>query len=552
MDGDGCSADCLDFDAWAPACELAFAGPACGLVEPVEHLAFLNKTHALLLSRDGLYCLLAAQGRRELLVRKAFAATAATLWEGRVLYMFAVGGDGRDEIHAAYWPDWDRLSRVYEGSQPEGAAPRAGLFYASPSLSPGTLWLVVGEPASIRVVVLFPAHTWALFQRRAIAPPRAGHAMRPLQAVLGASSDLYAGPWVLTVAFDCGAVYTLSADRLTDELVDPASADLADAFFARVTHIRLASPHGQPDEFAWHPERRGGGPVPAEIGPLPKSHFLSRWFLSVSQRGTHPAFDPQPARRGVPRALGVGSVLFVGLLAADRDPTGFLDAPACYDVLEPFRQGSEAPTLRQLLGGCDLGGSVADVAGRLAAAVESACGAFEPTSADVHPATGALWLARGARLYEVSRTGVLEVVVEQTVATRRRCAPSSLGVCAPGQRAAPGGPCGSTRGGALEWSAARLEWGTQPPLPCEAFQPALFARIASAVECTADGRAQVRVLPGDDPAAAIRGLLELQSATSSWRFTVSPYLVYGAGSGLPRELVPLLFILLALATRCAR
>ena len=215
-----------------------------------------------------------------------------------MLYMYAPGADA---IHAASGPLWNRISLVSPGVAAGGRA--HGLFYASPRLSPGTLWLVVAG-AGIRVRVLFPAHSWVDFHASAVLFPG-----RPLQAALSPPADPFAGPWVLTVAFDSGSVYTLSSNRITDELVAATGVSLASAFLALDSHAWLTvSP--LLDDFLWYPERRGGGLAPASIAPVPVSYSVSRWFVSVSQRGTYSAFEPLE-RRNRARVLGVGAASFM-------------------------------------------------------------------------------------------------------------------------------------------------------------------------------------------------------------------------------------------------
>ena len=532
----------MDFDAWTQPCELALGEVPAGFRGPVEHMSFLNESHALLLSADGLY-LFQPVLVWDLLASKSFRTSGATLWEGRVLYMYAPGSD---EIHAASGPLWDNISRVAGGFA--GDAVGHGLFYGSARLSPGTLWLAVCDPSGIQIRVLFPAHSWVVFHRhsRTRESSSIGTAARPLKATLSAPADPLAGPWVLTIDFDTSEVYTLSSNRVVDELRITKELSrnyqgitkelefwdaLAGAFFARVSHARLTvSP--LLDDFAWAPEKRGGGMAPAAIAPVPSSHFISRWFLSVSQRGTYSAFESLEWRNR-PRTLGIGAASFLR-----NESAGLFGAPACYDVLRPASACSEV-TLHDLLLNASAAhpesvGDPVALAALLGRAVDDACGPAEDVFGAIHPLTGALWLARGSSVFEVARTGAQRVVDR-----RGRCAPSAGGLCAPGQWGEPGGVCVNVGRGSVralpgnepqrESDECRLEWSTTGEAMCAERGLAIAAHVSglpeSASGFTAGRVCAARVLAGDDPAGAIRVLLELQSGTTAWRFAVPPHLV---------------------------
>lgn len=447
----------MDFDAWTQPCELALGGPPAGFRGPVEYMAFLNETDALLLSADGLYLLRPAPAAFGLLVSKPFVTSGATLWESRVLYMYAPAGDA---IHAVSGPRWDRLSLVSSGAASSTPPPSSsmGLFYASAQLSPGTLWLVVAGVSEIQIRALFPAHTWVHFHHSpyALLPAPKARAPRPLKATL--APTLAPGRiWVLTVELDTGEVYTLSSDRVVDALrpADASGVPFWDALAAAFLARHSGSLATESDALDWHAERRGGGPPPADVSPVPASHLLSRWFLSVSQRGTYSAFE----RAGHARALGIGAA-------------ALLDAPACYDVLRPAAPCSDA-TLHDLLANASAAHPGSDddpvaLAGLLGRAVDAACGAAEPVAGAIHPLTGALWLARGGSVFEIARAGARRVGADG------RCAAPVVG------------------------EECWLEW----------------TDMARDEHRTPDGNM-----------AAVRALLELQSAASEWRFVAPPHLV---------------------------
>jgi hypothetical protein len=254
----------MDFDAWTPPCELR--RPPGGVVrdQPVEHLAFLNESHALLLSADGLY-LFHPESPWLLLASKGFVTSGAALWEGRVLYMYAPGAD---EIHGAYAPLWDSISLCASGREARGppGAERHGIFFASPQLSPGTLWLVVAGASGVQVSVLFPAYSWVDFHRTALGFPG-----RPLQAGLSLPADPHGNPWVLTVVFDGGGVYTLSSNRLTDEL-GFAAVPMEPPFLAFVL-----------DDLLWY--CLACKQTPAYTREVPVSYIISLWDISAQPSG---------------------------------------------------------------------------------------------------------------------------------------------------------------------------------------------------------------------------------------------------------------------------
>ena len=96
VDGDGCSADCMDFDALVSPCEVAVEGRALSY----ENVVFSSNGDAYAVALDGVYRLLtAADGRSvtpALVVAKGFSSVATfLLWPA----LYALSADGSNTVY---------------------------------------------------------------------------------------------------------------------------------------------------------------------------------------------------------------------------------------------------------------------------------------------------------------------------------------------------------------------------------------------------------------------------------------------------------------------
>ena len=570
-DGDGCASDCMALDAWTPPCELDLVGNEDE--DAYEHIAFLNGTHALALRAGGLY-LLDVPGRRLLtppLAPKDWLASSALLErEGNhsadwALYAHqpGVGVHVTTARASAFQP----FFRLEEG----GAHVRdESLFVRAPADWPddARTWLVLLPLVVGANVTLLSIHSGARFsvalpegtapfsisyvgfwtqQQGAIAASSRTVITLGTTAMPARTLHLYpGGPLVWGLKEDATPPTTLWGDALQRALRTesvPVPAFDADATWA--LEYAPTQPNGAATPPAWDTVNR----LPSLFSPL---------TLVLSRNTPRDALEHTAVFQRLGPDLALRALLTPGGGAAEQCTAAgpcALDLPVCYDLLRPLGaivpNGSFYDALVRAGDRVLPNATAANARETLlrAFATASQC----PTRPRVrqvlqHPATGAMWIVRGASVFEIGRAGTQAIAAPDG----SRCAPSYVRAPCPARQWAPstGGCVPCTEHGAPAELGFAQACGAPPPWLAYAvvassassspdptnFSAALATRGA---RCEARGDARACVEPDiGDAAAALRSLGALVAATGGrWSVVEAPRVVYNV-SGPPPPLFP--------------
>ena len=484
VDGDGCAADCMAQDAWAPPCELEVT-PRPGA--SYEFVGFVNTTHALALLPDGLR-LMDARTRTlgPQLAAKAFGTLSALLLRqsaddndgGWTLLVHAPGAlyaaSARNNNGSAF----TRLKAV-------DASMTRSEFYEGPASWPAALrtWLLLMRDDRVTLLSVHTAEEYSLQTPPTLEAPFAPYAY----SLIGANQT------TLNIAF-VPALHVLSftpplspsdtnpngngsaiaTNRLFFYPTRPLSEFLwTNAMYSAMlasASRRISMYRSSSWRYEYAPQQPTDVDLPDDAGRYSTS--ASEAFISPLVLG---AQDTTP-RTWLGNAMQVhmhldgprlATRMFVGADVAEQCTSVAacsLDLPLCYDVLDgtnPFRDASAHGTYLDAL--VRAAQALPAASNNLSALLQRfiqpeniLCASLPPVTLGAeHPVTGALWVVRGASIYELGRSGAQVVTTPDG-----RCASAYTRLpCPPCQWAPPTGGCTPchTAGNATEGDLGRQQ-----------------------------------------------------------------------------------------------
>lgn len=428
LDGDGCAADCASMDALTTPCPLDTTGLGLTTDETYSFVALMDDGTLLVVTSASRVLLADASNLTTLRVvsTQDLGGVTSGFQDDGIVWLYAASNGTIWKLDASH--DW----------QPKFAIRLPGLFVgdygvwlrASPSV-------VIMVTSSLQVV-----DVTRLLVRGCASPP---NPLRRLVQVLVASSDISNYDVLIDLQFvdDSMLGILVPITRSTDLVCDAQPISRLDSLFnnsfmwadlfvystwAR-TSVMISDNHRlrfMADANAFY-----------ESDPLATP--LGIYFQMASARQSL----GYTQTKGISDPAILKAVTDKGKPICGSDARCILDVPLCYDVLaaNPYAMPQKKTLYEAFVASASAipTGSLSDASTwmQIATTAKLDCsGLLPPGQVLTHPATGALWVVRGAQLFEIGRRG-MQLLDGHT------CMPSYSAACPAGQWSPPRLACRS-------------------------------------------------------------------------------------------------------------